>query len=541
MKPTILALSIGLCAAATPAQMSGLYVIDPATPGAFASFTEAVNAMFVGGVNGPVELLVAPGSYNESILFPPISGASASNTITFKPLVGPGTVEITGSAGDIFAMLAVPFQRNRSVIWDGISFMGAPGHAISATTFVEDLEIKNCYFASGHQSSAAGEYRHCVLISQNSGNEIGWRVHHNTITLSTYTNRTSYGIYLSNGGGWEIHNNTIDLNGGDHGLYMINNNGSLDQVYNNLFIGSLHQTSSSSANAQCAIRADISNYNNQISHNTFALSLTSSQCCIATSATTSYQNYIYGNVFFITGGTAIVTAESSGAPRPFESDGNVFFCPGGNIGRVNASSSGTAYATLAAWQAAVGKDAASIEADPQLNDPFGTPPDLRPTPTSPVVGVAVNTPAWVVDDFAGRLRDAAPDAGAYESTSFALYGQACAGTGGVAPMLGSSGVAQLGSASFAIELTQAPANAITVIFGGLQPLDLDLGGCQLLASPDATALLISDPGGAATFAFPLPFDPSLSGADLFFQWAVSDGGSVSPIGLTFTEGGALQL
>ncbi|MEZ6036226.1 MAG: NosD domain-containing protein [Planctomycetota bacterium] len=540
MKHLLLPLSAGLVAVAAPAQMSGPYLIDPAAAGAFASFTEAVNALFVNGVNGPVDIFVAPGAYTESVLFPPINGASSTNTITFQPITTPGSVTIQGGGGDIFAMLGVAFQHNRSVVWDGIHFVGANGHAISGTTWVEDMEVRNCYFSGDHRSTAAGEYRHAVIVSENSTGQLGWRVHHNTITLATYTNRSSYGIYLSNGGNWEIHHNTIDCNGGDYGLYLINNNTTLDKIYNNLFVGTLHQTTSTSI-GQAAIKADVSNYNNQISHNTFAMTLPDNACAISSGSTTTQSNFIYGNVFYLIGGTAIVRAVI-GSTSNIISDGNVFFCPGGNVGRLNASSTGTPYPTLLDWQLANGVDTASFEGDPLLVDPFGAVPDLRPTPSSPIAGVAVNTPSWVTDDFAGRLRDANPDAGAYESTSFALFGQGCAGTGGLIPALGNSGTAQLGSTNFAFELTQTQPISIAVLFGGLSQLSLPLGGtCELLASPDATVVLVTDAAGMASAPFPIPNNSALSGANLYFQIAVSDTGSSSPLGLAFTEGGALQF
>lgn len=546
------AFAASLCAATLPAQLSGNFVIDPTgPPGTFPTFTSAVNAMFVTGINGPCNFDVVPGSYVESVMVPPIPGMSAANPITFRAAAGPGTVLINGAAGDTFVLLAVAFLHNRSIVWDGIDFMGAPGHAISATTFVEDLEIRNCHFAAGHQSTAPGEYRHAVIVSENSGNEEGWRIHHNRITLSSYTNRPSYGIYLSNGGDWDIHHNTFDANNGDHVLWLINNNTRIDRIHNNLFVGSLHSFGGTYANNSTAIRGDISNHENYIVHNTFAMTLPVDGCCIATggyvSGAFTVQNYIYGNVFYTQGGTAICVNNWGSGPHPFLSDGNVFFCPGGEIGRTDPQVPGAT--TLAAWQIASGQDTYSLEADPQLNNPFGVPPDLRPAPSSPITGVAVNTPAYVTDDFAGRLRDATPDAGAYESTSFALYGQGCPGTGALVPAMSGSGNVVLGSTNFAFELTQAPALSLAVLIGGfsrttsvLGPLPAPIGGgCAILASPDTTSAFVTSPTGTVTMPFAIPNSPTLSGLDLFFQWAIVDPASGSPLGLTTSDAGALQL
>lgn len=542
-----------LCATAAPAQMAGTYVVDPNGPaGVFHTFTEIVNAMFVGGINGPVDIVVMPGTYTESVMIPPIQGASATNTITFRSLQGPGTVLLGGSVGETFTLLAVAYLHLRSIHWDGIDFTGGPGHAISAMQHVEDLEIRNCRFADGHRNNAAGEYRHAILTSENAGSEIGWRVHHNHFTLSSHTNRSSYGIYLSNGGEWEIHHNTFDLNSADCGLWLINNNRRIDRIYDNLFVGTLHNYNSTYANTVSVIRADISNYENEITHNTFAVTLPASGCCIATqgytSGSTATQNYIFGNIFYNIGGTAIcVTTYGGTTVPPYESNGNVFFCPGGELGRVGENQPGAT--TLAAWQAMSGKDGNSLEADPLLVNPFGTPADLRPSPNSPIRGIAVNTPSYVTDDFAGRLRDAQPDAGAFESTSFALFGQGCAGSNALVPALGSSGTVALGSTNFAFQLTQSAPSTLAVLMGGLSrtfssvgqlPFSIG-GGCSILVSPEGLTSTVATPQGTSTVAFPIPNTPSLAGFDLFFQWAIVDAGSGSPYGITTSDAGALQL
>ncbi|MCA8953449.1 MAG: right-handed parallel beta-helix repeat-containing protein [Planctomycetes bacterium] len=540
--------------APTAAQLAGTFLIDPSTSTAFQSFTEAVNALFVNGVNGPVEILVAAGTYTESVLVPPITGASPANPITFRPLQGPGTVQLHGASGDIFALLAIAFAHNGSLTFDGLEFTGAPGHAISATQFVGDIEIRNCVFTAGHQSTAQGEFRHAVLVSENSGSDPGWRVHHNRITLSPYSNRTSYGIYLQNGGNWEIHHNRFDLNGANYGLYLINNNLTLDTIYDNEFVGTLYATTSTSHNSVAVIRADISNYGNEISHNTFAVTIPNNGCCIATggyvSGSNTAQNYIWGNVFLVQGsGAAMTVSSSSSGTAPFIADGNVFWVPSGNVGLVGTNSSAIPYATLAGWQGATGQDAASLAADPLLVAPFAPAPDLRPMPGSPVGGAAVNTPSYVVDDYAGRLRDAMPDAGAHESTSFALYGAGCPGSNSLVPAMGSTGTAALGSTNFTIELTQAPAGTLAILFGGLSrtqstagPLPFPIGGgCEILAAPSAPATFVTSAQGAVSVAYPIPNSPALSGTDLFFQWAVIDPGSGSSYGITVSEGGALQL
>ncbi|MFY8021089.1 MAG: beta strand repeat-containing protein, partial [Bacteroidia bacterium] len=65
--------------------IQGNFTIDPAGSGAtnFTSFTDAVNALSVAGVCGPVTFTVAPGTYTNQVIIGDIAGASAINTITF--------------------------------------------------------------------------------------------------------------------------------------------------------------------------------------------------------------------------------------------------------------------------------------------------------------------------------------------------------------------------------------------------------------------------------------------------------------------------
>ena len=62
---------------------SGTYTIGPSGRD-YPSFNAAVNDLISNGVCGPVSFVADTGSYNEQISIPSISGASSTNTITFK-------------------------------------------------------------------------------------------------------------------------------------------------------------------------------------------------------------------------------------------------------------------------------------------------------------------------------------------------------------------------------------------------------------------------------------------------------------------------
>ena len=83
--------------------LSGTYTIDPTASGAnnFTSFADAKFVLEQCGINGPVIFNVASGTYNEQIDLRPISGSSATNTITFQSASGDSsTVVITHDAVD---------------------------------------------------------------------------------------------------------------------------------------------------------------------------------------------------------------------------------------------------------------------------------------------------------------------------------------------------------------------------------------------------------------------------------------------------------
>lgn len=65
-------------------QLSGTYIIDKTGTGDFLSFTAAIDSLISQGVSGPVVFNVNSGNYDEQLVIPSITGASAVNTITFQ-------------------------------------------------------------------------------------------------------------------------------------------------------------------------------------------------------------------------------------------------------------------------------------------------------------------------------------------------------------------------------------------------------------------------------------------------------------------------
>ncbi len=123
--------------------LSGNYTIDAIGSGArnFTSFTQAVTALNCGGISGPVNISVAPGTYNEQIVVGNIIGASAINTITFN--------------GDSAATRILDFNPTVNTAAFTVKFEGA-----SFVTF-RNLTIK---------SSGTSGYAGSVQIANNCNN-----------------------------------------------------------------------------------------------------------------------------------------------------------------------------------------------------------------------------------------------------------------------------------------------------------------------------------------------------------------------------------
>ncbi|MBK9336188.1 MAG: hypothetical protein IPM98_06230 [Lewinellaceae bacterium] len=93
--------AVFLPALAGGASLNGTYTIGGVSPD-YASFASAVSDLAVQGVSGPVVFLVRNGTYNEQITISPVTGASATNTITFESESGDSTTVILTYASSSF-------------------------------------------------------------------------------------------------------------------------------------------------------------------------------------------------------------------------------------------------------------------------------------------------------------------------------------------------------------------------------------------------------------------------------------------------------
>ncbi len=129
------------------------------------------------------------------------------------------------------------------------------------------------------------------------------------------------------------------------------------------------------------------------------------------------------------------------------------------------------------------------------------------------------------------------------ATNF-VYHSGCKGTGGLAPLITSTGSPAVNSQNFAASLSSAPTQAKALLAIGLSnqkfgsvTLPFDLGGGCLLSN-DLLLLLFYNTGqnGGVTQPLPVPNDSMLKGLKFYLQFACDDKGSVNPAGYTTTAG-----
>jgi hypothetical protein len=137
-----------------------------------------------------------------------------------------------------------------------------------------------------------------------------------------------------------------------------------------------------------------------------------------------------------------------------------------------------------------------------------------------------------------------------ERAQFVLYGQGCRGSNGVVT-LGHTGRPVLGQ-PMSIDLSGARALAVGVNMLGVSntkfgafdlPFDFTAWGapgCQMLASLDLLAALLTDAQGKASVAFTVPNQAALIGVLFFDQFVVLDK-PANQMGATFSNGGRATL
>ena len=425
---TLLVLSL---TCVSSAQLSGNYTIDPAGSGSnnYTTWAAAVSALGA-GVSGNVVFTVASTTFNESVTINPITGTSASATVTFQAVGSPAILD-AGAAQDGLALNTTCSY----LIFDNIEVknftrygLNMAGGSSSRATF---CTFKNCKFDAPATSSSS------------------------TRTLYLYyPNDCTFEDCVFAGGGYVLYsqqkNRTafrrceFDGKGQSSRLMAPYNSNDADNLYENCFI---HDCGPSGL----GVYINLSQYGNMFWHNTIIMSTSQNAVhlggCCAWSRANSFRNNIVVNT-----GTGVCIkygASSAGVLEFNDADYNCYYAPNGNACELESGSSFTK-GTLAQWLAyfaanpslvpaggGTSWDQNSIEMNPALVS-MTAPYDIHLTAGSPCVDAGTTTyvagswisynPSYVVlDDFEGDIRPATNvDIGADESMVTMLTGS---GTG----------------------------------------------------------------------------------------------------------------
>ncbi|PCH96448.1 MAG: hypothetical protein COB85_03590 [Bacteroidetes bacterium] len=430
----------------TKAQLAGTYTVG--SGGDFTTWTEAIDSLVSLGVSAPVVMNVFDGNYLEQLTIPAITGASATNTITFQSgtqdslavLLFFGStqtnnfvVKLNGADYIIFNQITIAttgtsYSRvvyflagaSNNTITNSV-LVGAGNNPTSTNNAVvysyntqdENNTFQNNVFTNGsygiylrgastsvlsvgnvvQNNQFVDNYYYSIWMAHQSASVIA----ENSVTMNNSAS-TAYGIYTSYiDNSLLIQKNTVTLTGGGYGIYMFNCDGNFVQkgeVSNNMV--SLGGTGTS-----YGIYSNGSSYQNIWHNSTRVLGNTSSGRAFSAASggnldvrNNSFRNSAWGFAYYTNSTTNIAV-----------SDNNNLFGTGNYLAYWNAN-----YEDLPALQAGSGKDANSVSVNPN----YFSVTDLH-TNVNTMESMGDGT-VGLSTDIDGDTRSGSPDIGADEFT-----------------------------------------------------------------------------------------------------------------------------
>lgn len=540
------------CGAPTPSncsgQMSGTYTINPAVAASctnYQNFASAISDMVNGsrsddndyrhdgGISGAVVFEVATGSYTEQLSLSEVSGASGTNTITFRSATGINTdVTLSFASSTSFGDPNYVVQYNGC---DHVTFQNMTIARTGTSTYGRVINVSgdasyNTFegnIITGNTGSATSLSNQSVIVSDdaNTGNVFN-TISDNTISggnAGIYWQGTStltesdltisgntfqcyrYGMYLRYVDDVTITGNTITNqssfnSASTQGIYAFGLDGMLTITYNNI---ALKSGTNVYGMELLSCIGDGSNIglvaNNMVSVGSSS-SESSSGAGDGTGTTegiymnaTTYKNFYYNSWLSTstnpTTGRAFYLNGPSGANIALRN--NIFAQNGGGFAFYNSITSaisttdyndfyspgglfaywGGSVSDLAALQAASGQDANSAEVDPG----FVSNTDLHVSAGSGIDGLA--TVLSITDDIDGDARDGStPDIGAdeYDNTLPVVTLDADVNTGTEAA---GTVITLTATASFAVTGDQTVG--LTITGTGITGTDYTLSGVTI--------------------------------------------------------------
>lgn len=445
--------------------LQGTYTIGTGMGVDYTTFQDAMDDLAVFGVCAPVVFNVQDGNYLEQFESYDVPGSSDINTITFQSLNGDSSLVVVEwdqsntttnnhvmrmAGGEHYRFKDMTFANTspnfsyrmvvnvansiNDVTFERMAFMG--GASTTPSTFralvyknnvaTDHVVFDNCRFEGGsygvYWRGSSSDYDesnkmiNCDIVRpyymgsywwyQNDTEVMGNEVFSN----STYT--SGYGLYAYYWTGVnKMNNNFVYSEQGSrwprYGIYMFSVQGDLNdyaEIYNNRILIALDPGYTTSYNGIYSSNCVFNEY----VHNTVFVGNgnTAAESFFLTGGSF---NFLYNNLVIMDGQGYSMYVSGSGL---YDSDNNAFYS--------NNSSSWAffngAQADLAAWQAASGEDANSVEVTNTLADTM-----MLKVCNDTLDGAGMPFPG-VVADYEGEPRDAnAPDIGADEFSSASTF------------------------------------------------------------------------------------------------------------------------
>ncbi len=230
------------------AQMSGTYVIDPGGGGDYISFAAAIADLNTLGVNGPVVMEVANGSYFQRVVVSPIAGASATNTITFRGQALDSTlanVIVSTSTSTTFnPNYAVRINGAQHITFEHLSFRRAGSatyaHVVSIQGPAADITFRRCRFQGVVNPAPAPANQNLVHVDD-AVLQTGIRFTENRFEngrYSVYWRGSSLADEIRMEGN-VLYNSGILFNAVDGGVHLIDNLFTSNTVVSALFLNNV--------------------------------------------------------------------------------------------------------------------------------------------------------------------------------------------------------------------------------------------------------------------------------------------------------------
>ncbi len=436
--------------------LNGTYTIGGTSPN-YTTFTLAVSDLVSKGVSGPVTFNVRTGTYSEQISITAITGASATNTITFQSESGVNTdvtinyastadannyvIQLDGA--DYIQIKKITIQASGLTTWAlGVNFKNAADYNLidnckligSSATYTTDYDkralVYSIYSASLNQynqftnntflygtygilfyGNSYTSYAQSLTITNNTFTSIlyqgistqyieGLSIKQNTIDVTSTLTTSSVGIYI----GSSKNAVTIEKNKITSSAYGINLSYTGSSALNGLVANNCIIVSTPAYSALAYLNSGlyISASNLKVYHNSV---LVTDPYASALSTYYLIKSYVYNNVLCNTGSGHAVFLSSSYLLTSTKFDYNDIYANGPELVYWESNSN---YTNLSDWQA-TGYDLHSVSVNPS----FTSSSDLHTASTS--LDGSATPVSDVTTDIDGEVRNAyLPDIGVDE-------------------------------------------------------------------------------------------------------------------------------